>query len=380
MSDPDEPGKPPPEVGPSAEGEAPSRALATVDEPRLRIDESTSASAPPTRVAVDGKAPAARPTSARPPAERQPSFVEKLRAAPITFALVAINAAVFLWAETHGGTTDYATLLRFGAMEPILFWAGEYWRVVTYMFMHQGWMHILMNMYVLIGWGAPLERALGKKRYLLLYALTGLGAGCASVIGGILFGLHPSVGASGALFGIIGAVLALRRRQLPSFAAFFADKAIRSTLLQIGLWTVIGGYALKLDNAAHFGGFAVGFVVCWLYTARSPRYLWLAFGAAFAALFVIAARPTWTPRGEDANDLRSLARAYLTGHNGPKPWPKNVARGERLLEKGCKSGVASACLDLAKHIETVDPGAASRAAEIRRRGCDLDPGVCDQLD
>jgi membrane associated rhomboid family serine protease len=331
---------------------------------------------------VDGAAPPARP--APPPGAAEPTLVQKLRAAPLTFALVAINAAVFLWAEMHGGTTNEGTLLRYGAIEPLHFWAGEYWRVLTYMFMHIGWMHILMNMYVLVGWGAALERALGKKRFLLLYMLSGVGAGCTSVIGGILFGPHLSAGASGALFGIIGAVLALRRRQLPSFEAFFADKAIRSTLLQIGLWTVIGSVALHLDNAAHFGGLVVGFVVCWLYTSRSSRNLWLAFAAAFAALFVFAARPWWSPSGTHANYIAIYANSYLTGKNPTRgetgPWPIDVARGVRFAEKGCSHGVAHACAVLADHIETMGaPDAAAKSDALRARTCELDPALCTQI-
>jgi membrane associated rhomboid family serine protease len=311
----------------------------------------------------------------------EPTLLQKVRAAPITFALVAINAAVFLWVETHGGTTDEATLLRYGSIEPLHFWVGEYWRVATYMFMHIGWMHILMNMYVLIGWGAALERVLRKKRFLLLYLLSGIGGGCASVAGGILFGPHLSAGASGALFGIIGAVMALRRRQLPSFAAFFADKAIRSTLLQIGLWTAIGSVALHLDNSAHFGGFVVGAAVCWLFTSRSPRNAWLAFAASFAALFVFAARPWWSPTGEHQNDIAIYANSYLTGKNPTKgqstAWPIDVERGVRFAEKGCSHGVALACAVLADHLDKAGgPAAAAKSDTLRLRTCELDPAYC----
>jgi membrane associated rhomboid family serine protease len=279
------------------------------------------------------------------PPRDEPTVFERLRAAPVTFALVALNAAAFLWVETHGGTSSEASLVRFGAIDPLLFWAGEYWRVVTYMFLHAGWMHILMNMYVLIGWGAALERAIGKKRFFVLYMVAGIGGGCMSIASGLLFTPHTSVGASGALFGIVGAILALRRRQLPSFQAFFADRAIRSTLLQIGLWTAIGSVALNLDNACHLGGFVFGFAAFWLYTSPVARYGWLALGAAMGALFILAARPTWSPTGRDEARISIYARSYLTGTNpygGAEPWPVEIARGKRLAQKGCDHGVAGA--------------------------------------
>lgn len=63
--------------------------------------------------------------------ETSSSWVARIRGAPVTVALTAVNVAVFLFAETHGGTTDVATLLRFGAVEPHLVWAGQYWRLAT---------------------------------------------------------------------------------------------------------------------------------------------------------------------------------------------------------------------------------------------------------
>jgi membrane associated rhomboid family serine protease len=301
-----------------------------------------------------------------------------MRAAPVTAVIVAMNVVFFVWLSTHGGSTDGGTLMRYGALEPLHVWAGEYWRLLTSMFMHQGIMHIGMNMYVMVGWGAALERALGPRRFALLYMLTGLGGGCVSVASGLVFAPHSSVGASGALFGIIGAVLALRRRQMPDLRTFFANPAIRSLLIQIGLWTAIGSFALHLDNAAHLGGFITGFAVAWIITSPARRYGWLALAAAFGVAFIVAARPWWTPSGKDANDLLLLARAYITGQDGGDPFPKDVARGEHFLDKGCTHGIAHACLMLADHLEAQGPENNAKAEALRRRGCEIEPGVCLQ--
>jgi membrane associated rhomboid family serine protease len=322
-------------------------------------------------------------------ADDEPTILEKARAAPVTAIITALNVAVFVWIWRHGGIDKTGAALEYGSVEALHVWAGEYWRVVSYMFLHGGVMHLVMNMYVLVGWGPPLERALGTKRFVLFYFLTGIAAGCTSVIGAGLFpGTHSvngSVGASGALFGIIGAVLALRRRMLGSFQAFFADKGVRSILVQIGLWTAIGAYALNLDNAAHLGGFVSGFAACWVMSSppEARRNGWLAIGAAVAALFVFAARPWWTPAGRDANDLVAIANAYLVGNvvtpDGGRAWPRDVARGERFLDKGCKAGVASACEALAEHIERMGaPGAAEKSKALRQRASELDPGLEQQ--
>jgi membrane associated rhomboid family serine protease len=323
-------------------------------------------------------------------ADDEPTIVQKARAAPVTAIIVALNVAVFLWIWRLGGIDRTGAALAYGSVERLHVWAGEYWRIVSYMFLHGGVMHLLMNMYVLVGWGPPLERALGTKRFVLFYFLTGVAAGCTSVIGAHLFpsthSVNGSVGASGALFGIIGAVMALRRRQLGSFQAFLADKGVRSIALQIGVWTAIGIYALHLDNAAHLGGFVSGFAVCWVMSSppEKRRNGWLAVGAALAALFVFAARPWWTPTGRDANDLVAIANADLFGNvatpDGPRAWPRDIARGERLLGKGCTSGVASACEALAEHIERMGaPDAPEKSKALKRRASELDPGLDQQM-
>ena len=292
---------------------------------------------------MDEKPGADANASAKPEA---PTLLTRLMKAPITSALMAINLAVFVWAERSGGTTDEGTLLRFGAVEPLHVWAGEYWRVATYMFLHIGWIHILVNSYASFGWATTLEAALGKVRFLAVYLLAGVAGGCASVISGILFGAHLSAGASGALFGIIGATLALRARRLESFKAFFADRPVRSTLVQLAIWIALG-FQLHFDNAAHVGGFAAGAVMAWLFTSSAPRAGWVAFAVGMIALFLGAIRPWWSPSGEHQNDIAIYARSYLTGKNPhpdtTEPWPVNVPRGIAFAKKGCSHGVAYAC-------------------------------------
>jgi membrane associated rhomboid family serine protease len=218
---------------------------------------------------------------------KPPSIGDRVRAAPVTFALLAINTAVFLAAEAHGSTTTTSTLLRFGAVEPYHVWSGQYWRLATYMFLHIGWGHFLWNSYASFGWCAPVERALGHSRFLAVYLLAGLTGGAASTV----LEYPVSAGASGAMFGIVGATLALRRRQLPSFAAAFADPPTRATLLSIGIWTAIGMTALPMNNRAHLGGLVGGALATWVFTARRQAPLWIAYGLAFAALLVMATRP-----------------------------------------------------------------------------------------
>lgn len=318
-------------------------------------------------------------------APREPSLVERLKLSPITFFLAAVNVAVFAWAESTGRTTETVTLLRFGAMEPVHVWAGEYWRLATCMFLHIGWMHLLWNTYASIGWCAAVERALGKRRFLFVYLASGLAGGCASSIGSLLFDSRVSAGASGAMFGIVGATLAIRRLQLGSFAAFKSDRAVRSTLVNIAIWTVIGLTALRMDNSAHFGGLVTGALATWLLVSKGIGRR-VAFAVAYAALVVVAIRPWWTPKGTDATRLALFAYGWLHGalpdagkddkeEKEDRRWAKDEARGLRLGEKGCARDLPLACWTLSTYWAPKDPG---RAKALSDKACALDAQLCDE--
>jgi rhomboid protease GluP len=210
---------------------------------------------------VSGDEP--RPT----PAEAPPTLLARLRAAPATVILCTASIVVFLLAERAGSTTDVEILVRFGASERSHVWRHEYWRFVTPMFLHIGWIHLLWNVYGIGGWCIPVERALGIPRFLVAYLLSGIFATAASLIG------HDAVaaGASGAGFGIVGVTLSILLYRHGSFAKFARDPAVRSILFWIGIWVVLGVTAIRMDNYAHLGGFAFGALLGWIFT-QSPKW------------------------------------------------------------------------------------------------------------
>lgn len=231
----------------------------------------------------------------------EPSLLDKVKASPITIALAAINVVVFTIAALRGDTQSNATLLRFGAVEPLHVWFGEYWRVATCMFMHIGFMHIAWNTYAGIGWCREIERALGKWRFLAVYLLSGVAGGCASVLGAWLVGRgHISAGASGAMFGMVGATFALRRHQLGSWKALRDDRSFRANALNIGIWTAIGVSLGAFDNWAHGGGLVIGAIATWLFVRRAPRKAWVAFAVGFVILLLGATRPWHAVTKDDA--------------------------------------------------------------------------------
>lgn len=257
---------------------------------------------PRVRIAEPSGAPPPEKSEAEPAEAAQPTPIDRLRAAPVTAAILAINIAVFAWASTKGSTQSMEVLLDFGAMEPRRVWAGQYWRIATCMWMHIGILHLSMNMYFGAGWCALIEKVLGKWRFVAVYLLAGVAGGAASVIGAMIRGkLVVSAGASGAIFGMIGAVFVLRLARLGSVRALVKDPLFRSTAFQLGILTVLGVY-VGVDNFAHFGGLVFGGAATWLFAKRAGVAQWAIFGVAFVALVVMAVAPP----------VAAQCRVYLT--------------------------------------------------------------------
>jgi rhomboid protease GluP len=238
------------------------------------------------------------------------TLAERVKKAPITFAICAINVVVFLVVETPAGSTDVATLIRVGALERSHVWAGEYWRFVTPIFLHIGWIHMLWNTYCLVGWCSPVERVLGRGNFAFTYLTTGMGACALSLL------CHDVVGAgaSGAAFGIVGMTMALRWRVLGSWEAFIADGWVRSTGSMIVVWFILGFTAMSMDNFAHLGGLLTGSFLGAVFVATSskPRSTKIAGVVAYVVALACclgAAAHRWP--GE-----KSRVEAYETMHGG----------------------------------------------------------------
>ena len=152
------------------------------------------------------------------PRPRDTKWVAAVRSSPATFALAAADVVLFAWVAAHGSTTDTATLVRFGALEPSRVWGGEWWRLLTAAFLHVGLLHLAWNLFFGIPLCRLVEGAIGPRRFLALYLASALGASAASLLG---HQAAVSAGASGALFGVAGAMFALYRRVVGSWSAFF---------------------------------------------------------------------------------------------------------------------------------------------------------------
>ncbi|HET9744198.1 MAG TPA: rhomboid family intramembrane serine protease, partial [Chitinophagaceae bacterium] len=177
----------------------------------------------------------------------------------VTYSIIAINIAVFILMAIDGAgvfDADGYTHVRWGSNYTALTLSGDWWRLITCMFIHFGIIHLAMNTYALYMAGIYLEPMLGKTRFIGAYLCTGVIASIASLW------WHSegvnSAGASGAIFGMYGVFLALLFTNL-------IPKQIRGALLQsIGVFVVfnlIFGMKAGVDNAAHVGGLVSGIII-----------------------------------------------------------------------------------------------------------------------
>jgi membrane associated rhomboid family serine protease len=171
--------------------------------------------------------------------------------------ILAVNVLVWLALELTGGSMSAAQLLRAGAKSNGLILAGQYWRFVTPIFLHVGLAHLVINSAGLLFLGDVLERIYGSMQLALVYFV----AGVASVVASFYLGQEMMAGASGAIFGLAGALVVYgfryRRRVPARFGAMFGGGLLPLIGLNIGFGLFVKG----IDNWAHLGGLVAGTAV-----------------------------------------------------------------------------------------------------------------------
>lgn len=178
--------------------------------------------------------------------------------APCTIILAAVNVIVFFILTSRGMTEDGMFLLEHGAMYvPKVQEDGEFYRLFTSMFLHFGFQHLMNNMVVLVLVGWNLELEIGKIRFVLIYILSGLGGNVLSSWWEVITADYAiSAGASGAVFGIIGALLYVAIRNHGRIGEISGRGLVFMIIISLYYGFSSGG----VDNMAHIGGLFTGFV------------------------------------------------------------------------------------------------------------------------
>jgi len=175
---------------------------------------------------------------------------------PTSLIITVILIAYYRSATFGGGNLLAPTslgLIQYGASFPPAVFAGDWWRLATCILLHGGPIHILFNLMALQQVGPETESIFGKGRTLFYFMVTGLAASLGSALwrdGGI------GIGASGALMGLIGVTAGWGQRVGGS-----AGEQARDMMIKWGLYTIVFGFLVGADNAAHIVGLASGFVI-----------------------------------------------------------------------------------------------------------------------
>ncbi len=193
-----------------------------------------------------------------------------------TSTLVAANIALYAitWYLTQAAASSELSpapawggirgevLVRLGAKYGPLIFAGQWWRLVTAMFLHAGLLHIGMNLWCLFDLGPAVESLFSTAKFIVLYLATGV-AGFLLSLGWSPFGV--SIGASGAILGLIGVLIGA------SFHHGHLGKAYRGELARWVVYIFIFGLFFRTDNAAHLGGLILGALLGYLVPEGEPE-------------------------------------------------------------------------------------------------------------
>jgi membrane associated rhomboid family serine protease len=302
-----------------------------------------------------------------------------------TMALIAANIAVALGMIQAGSSPWYAGaagVVEAGGVDASLVWGGEVWRLFTGCFVHVGVWHLAMNLWVLWQVGSVLEAVVGWARFSLIYVASGIFGFAASVA------LQPGItaGASGAVFGVVGALLgiALAQRHLQH------ARALGQGLIPFVAGTLALGFLVPMvDNTAHVGGLLLGFLLTFglisgertplleegRVTSSPPRTSRAAgMGALVAALLLFAAvvpyalRPVLSPRYHTSRGLLALTRGDVDKATAHADTAARLAPGDsvplvlqgRLADLRGKPADAMALYDEAlRRADEADPEAAA---------------------
>ncbi len=194
-----------------------------------------------------------------------------------TYVLIGANLLVWLAMTFAGGSENIYVLLRFGAKANWLIVEGEYWRFLTPTFLHIGFWHLAINTWSLYVLGSDVERLLGAGRFLALYLVSGVSA----VVASFLANDAVSAGASGAIFGLLGATLIYFAKNR-KFLGTRGSQRLRNLVVVTGINLAWGLFSPGIDNMGHVGGLVSGLALGWAYC---PRYR-----------LVAPTAPPWQPR------------------------------------------------------------------------------------
>ncbi|MEK6287447.1 MAG: rhomboid family intramembrane serine protease [Acidobacteriota bacterium] len=333
-------------------------------------------------------------------ADSERRFLQALftRSNPFTMIFIGINVGIFVLMCLAGGfavtSSDPAVLLGFGAKQNSLI-AGQhqYWRLITSIFIHIGFIHLFLNNYALWIIGQEIERIYGSARFVVLYLATGI----VGSVGSYVFNPEAtSAGASGAIFGLFGvmATFAFKyRREIPELLS----REIKRRVIPIIAINLVFGFSVRIvDNAAHIGGLLTGIALALAVPYKRPheritpavwRALHIICLAVILISFVSAFRAYNGPSLGFSNLTRrpgsSVVKYFDQMKEAARSLSQSIEFGAAPLDSGSEAaGVkpALAAVELGIRAVNAVPQMDSDADQYRKRLLELLVGQKEILD
>jgi len=227
-----------------------------------------------------------------------------------TYLFLLLNFVVFLLEIFHGGSKNTEVLIKLGAKYNPRLWMGDYWRLVTPLFLHAGWEHFLFNSLALLQLGSLVEIFFGHLKFCLIYIISGL---FGSLAGAIFRPEMISVGASGAIFGLLGALLYFSIRKPLTARKIFG----RSLWLMLGVNLCLGFLIPGIDYYGHLGGLIGGLLSAYAIglAQKDPlpgRWVWI---VVLLGILSISMKTALTPPANNWHLAFDAGRSALTQGN-----------------------------------------------------------------
>jgi rhomboid protease GluP len=201
-----------------------------------------------------------------------------------TYCFLALNIAIYViltLLSKNSGENFYDLLDKYGSKYNSRILAGEYWRLFTPIFLHGSDIHLLMNSYFLYSIGRTVEGMYGSLKFVFVYIIAGIMGNIAS----FALSQYTSVGASGALMGMLGALLYYGLENPTQFKRYFGYNVIANIVIMV----IFGLSNPRIDNYAHFGGLTGGFLASGIAGLGKVRYKYLYRYTAVVLTVAVAA-------------------------------------------------------------------------------------------
>ncbi|RNC28799.1 MAG: Rhomboid protease GluP [Candidatus Dichloromethanomonas elyunquensis] len=181
------------------------------------------------------------------------SYKREFKEYYVTYSLIIAIVIIYILMANAGGSASYRNLILFGAKINPLIDSGQYWRLFTCVFIHGNFTHLFFNVYSLVVMGKFCENIFGHAKHLFIFVFSGVAGSYVSY----LWSPYISIGASGAIFGLLGAIVAYGWNK----KIFWRSGLITNLLLVLGINLFLGLASTGIDNYAHLGGLLAGILL-----------------------------------------------------------------------------------------------------------------------